>query len=92
MLLVMNKYDLVEELVESGHDIVEHMTPEYMQKFADDYGFMGAMATSAKTGQGVTEAVAILCKEILKREFNRNDENAIADEIYKHGAKLTNEE
>lgn len=73
MLLVLNKYDLVEDLVASGHDVVEHMTPEYMQKFADDYGFMGAMTSSAKTGQGVTEAVASLCREVLMREFERTN-------------------
>ena len=50
MLLVLNKYDLVEELISSGHDPVEHMTPDYLSKFADEYGFIGAMSTSAKTG------------------------------------------
>jgi ribosome biogenesis GTPase A len=71
MLLVVNKYDLVEDLVASGHSIEEHMTPEYLQKFADENGFIGAIATSAKTGQGVTEAVANLCKEILIKELNQ---------------------
>jgi ribosome biogenesis GTPase A len=69
MLLVLNKFDLVEELVASGHDLVEHMTPKYMQNFAEEYGFIGAMSTSAKTGQGVTEAVAQLVKAILMREL-----------------------
>lgn len=51
------------------------MTPKYMQKFSEDYGFMGAMTTSAKTGQGVTEAIAKLVREILIRELNRLSEN-----------------
>ena len=50
MLLVLNKYDLVEDLVESGHELVEYMTFDYLSKFADEYGFIGAMCTSAKTG------------------------------------------
>ena len=73
MLLVLNKYDLVEELVESGHDIEEYMTEEYLMKFADDYNFIGAMTTSAKTGSGVTEAVAQLVRHILLKELQRSE-------------------
>ena len=69
MLLVLNKYDLVEELIDSGHDPVDHMTPEYLSKFADEYGFIGAMSTSAKTGQGVIESVACLVRHILLKEL-----------------------
>jgi len=50
MLLVLNKYDLVEDLVETGHDLMEYMTFEYLSQFAEEYGFIGAMCTSAKTG------------------------------------------
>ena len=69
MLLVLNKVDLVEELVSSGHDLLEHMTPAYLQKFAEDYGFIGAICTSAKTGQGVNEAVAQLVRQILIKDM-----------------------
>ena len=62
MLLVLNKYDLVEELVESGHELEEFMTFDYLQKFAEEYGFIGAVCTSAKTGVGVTEAIACLVR------------------------------
>lgn len=71
MLLILNKVDLVEEIIESGSEVPDFMTSEYMQKFADDYGFMGAMATSAKTGQGVSEAVAALVKDILVKELTQ---------------------
>ena len=30
MLLLLNKYDLVEDLVSDGFEVKEHMTPEYM--------------------------------------------------------------
>ena len=69
MLLVLNKYDLVEDLVESGHELVEYMTFDYLSKFADEYGFIGAMCTSAKTGQGVVESVACLVRHILLKEL-----------------------
>ena len=69
MLLVLNKYDLVEELVESNHQLEEYMTVEYLQKFAEDYGFIGAVCTSAKTGVGVTQAVSALVRQILIREL-----------------------
>ena len=50
MLLVLNKFDLVDDLIDSGHEPEEYMTFEYLSKFASDYGFIGAMCTSAKTG------------------------------------------
>ena len=65
MLLVLNKHDLVEELIESNHDVEDFMTFEYLQKFAEENGFIGAICTSAKKGVGVTEAVAALVRQIL---------------------------
>ena len=65
MLLVLNKHDLVEDLMQSGHQLEEYMTFEYLQKFAEDNGFIGAICTSAKKGIGVTEAVAALVRQIL---------------------------
>ena len=73
MLLVLNKYDLVEDLVNDGHDLEEFMTFDYLHKFAEEYGFIGAMCTSAKTGQGVTEAVACLVRHILLKELQREE-------------------
>ena len=62
MILILNKYDLVEDLIKSEHELEEFMTFDYLQKFAEENGFIGAMCTSAKTGVGVTEAVAALVR------------------------------
>ena len=62
MLLVLNKYDLAEELVNQGYELEEYMTFDYLKKFAEDYGFIGAVCTSAKTGVGITEAVSALVR------------------------------
>ena len=40
MLLVLNKYDLVEELIQSGHEMEEFMTFNYLQDFAEEHGFI----------------------------------------------------
>ena len=50
MLLVLNKYDLVDELTNSGHQLEEFMTYDFLNDFATDNGFIGAVTTSAKTG------------------------------------------
>lgn len=50
MLLVLNKYDLVDELTNSGHQLEEFMTYDFLKDFASDNGFIGAVTTSAKTG------------------------------------------
>lgn len=69
MLLVLNKYDLAEELVNQGYDLEEYMSFEYLKQFAEENGFIGAVCTSAKTGVGVTEAVSALVRNILLREL-----------------------
>ena len=76
MLLVLNKYDLVEELIQSGHEMEEFMTFDYLQNFAEEHGFIGAVCTSARTGVGVTEAVAALVRNILIRELQEEECNA----------------
>ena len=65
MLLVLNKYDLVEELIDEGFELEEYMQAEYIQKFAEDFGFVGAVCVSAKTGVGVDDAVNILTRRVL---------------------------
>lgn len=88
MLLVLNKYDLVEELIQSGHEMEEFMTFDYLQNFAEEHGFIGAVCTSARTGVGVTEAVAALVRNILIRELQEEECNAcegnmnMANDVY----------
>lgn len=56
MLLVMNKYDLVQDIEEKGQKLEDYMTQGYLNNFAQEYGFIGAIRVSAKTGHNVTEA------------------------------------
>ena len=62
MLLVLNKFDLVHELLANDNELEEFMTCDYLEQFAEDNGFIGAVCTSAKTGEGITEAVAALVR------------------------------
>ena len=62
MLLVLNKYDLAEQLIEQGYELEDFMTYDYLKKFAEENGFIGAVCTSAKSGVGVTEAVGALVR------------------------------
>ena len=50
MLLALNKYDLVDELLTSGHQLEDFMTSDFISEFGSDHGFIGAVTTSAKTG------------------------------------------
>ena len=45
------------------------MTFDYLKKMAEESGFIGAVCTSAKTGDGVTECVSALVRQILLKEF-----------------------
>ena len=45
------------------------MTFDYLKKMAEDCGFIGAVCTSAKTGEGITECVSALVRQILLKEF-----------------------
>ena len=38
------------------------MTFDYLKKMAEDCGFIGAVCTSAKTGEGITECVSALVR------------------------------
>ena len=91
MLLVLNKYDLVEELA-ANCELEEFMTYEYLQKFAEDYGFIGAVCTSAKTGVGVTEAVSSLVRQTLIRELSPEDINNLSVDKKGPGFKITRSE
>ena len=65
MILVLNKYDLVEELVDEGYQLEDYMKAEHIQQFAEDSGFIGAVFVSAKTGVGVSDAVEALACHCL---------------------------
>ena len=41
------------------------MKPEFLEKFMEEHGFIGCVCASAKTGVGVTEAVASLVRQVL---------------------------
>ena len=91
MILVLNKYDLAEELVEQGYELEEFMTFEYLKKFAEEHGFIGAVCTSAKTGVGVTEAVSALVRQILLQELLDQqacmecaNQNGMLDQVYEN--------
>jgi Ras-related protein Rab-32 len=51
MILVVNKFDLVENIAEE--ELEEQMTQEFLNEFADQNGFVGALRVSAKTGLNV---------------------------------------
>ena len=62
MMLVINKYDLVEDLIQNDYELEEFMKEEYITEFAKEHGFIGYICTSAKTGLGITEAVSELTR------------------------------
>ena len=62
MLLVLNKTDLAEQMVNDGFELEDYMQTEYLQNFAEKHGFIGAVCTSAKQGKGVVEAVSALVR------------------------------
>jgi len=51
MILVVNKFDLVENIAEE--ELEEQMTQDFLNEFADQNGFVGALRVSAKTGLNV---------------------------------------
>ena len=69
MLLVLNKYDLVDEKIKEGQPLEEFQTLDYLDEFAKDNKFIGGMTTSAKYGQGVIEAISCLVRNILIGEL-----------------------
>ena len=82
MILVVNKYDLIQSIEESGRPVEEYMTQQYLDKFATENGFIGAVRTSAKTGLNVNQAFAQLVREVLVTELTNSDEGL--DELRKN--------
>ncbi len=56
MLLVANKYDLVEPIENNGSALENYMTQEYLDEFAAKHNFIGAVRGSAKTGANISGA------------------------------------
>ena len=58
MILVVNKYDLIEEMDQAPNNdkLEDYMTQGFLDDFADKNGFIGAVRTSAKTGHNVNMA------------------------------------
>ena len=73
-LLVLNKLDLVEGMINEGYELEEYMTFDYLKKFAEKHGFIGAVCASAKTNDGVVEAFSALIRNILLRELQELEE------------------
>ena len=69
MLLMVNKYDLVQDLEEKGQPLEEYMTQDYLDKFAHEYDFIGAVRGSAKTGHNINQAFSALVRSIFVKEF-----------------------
>ena len=51
MILVVNKFDLVENVPEE--ELEEQMTQAFLDEFAENNGFIGAIRVSAKTGLNI---------------------------------------
>lgn len=56
MILVVNKYDMIEDIEQRGQDVEEHMTEEFLEEFAQEHDFIGVLRTSAKTGFNINNA------------------------------------
>ena len=53
MILVVNKFDLVENVPEE--ELEEQMTQSFLDEFAEQNGFIGAIRVSAKTGHNINQ-------------------------------------
>ena len=60
MILVVNKFDLVEGVDEN--QLEEHMTQEFLDEFADQNGFVAAIRVSAKSGLNINQCFSQLVR------------------------------
>ena len=67
MVLVVNKFDLVEGVDED--DLEEQMTQEFLDNFAEQNGFSAALRVSAKTGHNITQCFSQLVRGIFVKEI-----------------------
>eukprot|EP00347_Sterkiella_histriomuscorum_P001075 403373426 len=70
MILVVNKYDMIEDIEQRGQELEEHMTEEFLQEFAQEHDFIGVLRTSAKTGLNINNAFSQLVRQIFVMEFS----------------------
>ena len=68
MILMVNKYDKIYELEQNkGQDALDNfMTQEYIDKFAQDNGFIAAFRVSAKSNINLIDSFSFLIREVLK--------------------------
>ena len=92
MLLVSNKYDLVEGIENEGKTLEPYMTQDYLDDFAAQHNFIGAIRGSAKTGFNISIAFSQLVREIFKREVQGSVQNEKAKLPYnvKQSFRLNN--
>ena len=64
--LFCNKADLLQDGKEQGYDLSTFITEKELQRFAEEQSFAGALFTSAKTGESVSQAFQLLFQEVLR--------------------------
>lgn len=67
MILVVNKFDLVENVAEE--DLEEQMTQAFLDEFAENNGFIAAIRVSAKTDLNINKSFSKVVKEIFVKEI-----------------------
>lgn len=67
MILVVNKFDLVENVAEE--DLEEQMTQAFLDEFAETNGFIAAIRVSAKSGLNINQSFSKVVKEIFVKEI-----------------------
>jgi len=85
MVLLSNKYDLVENYKEKE----AFMTPSYLDDFAKKNGFVKSFRTSAKMNAGVEEAFLFLINTVLQKDLGGKKEdfdNVYSDNTYNKNA------
>ncbi|CDW86709.1 ras-related protein rab-32 [Stylonychia lemnae] len=88
MMLVVNKYDIIQEQEDSGREVEDYMTQEFLENFASDHGFIGVLRTSAKTGHNINNAFSQLVRQIFVMEFSSTYQEDEQAQIYGNGGNL----
>lgn len=67
MILVVNKFDLVESIDED--QLEEHMRQDFLDEFAEQNNFVSALRVSAKTSLNINQCFSQLVRQIFVREI-----------------------